>query len=154
MKNTTRTFSFFIAIAVFQIALPTFGQDELSREELNFFEAKIRPVLIKECYGCHSAKTGAAKGGLMVDTKEALQMGGDSGPSIVPGDLDESLLWSAINHEDYNMPPGKMLSGKVIADFKAWIEMGAPDPRNMKVTEITSEITPEDVEKGREFWAF
>ena len=131
-----------------------FGQDELSREELNFFEAKIRPVLIKECYGCHSAKTGATKGGLMVDTKDALLMGGDSGPAITPGDLDESLLWGSINHEDYNMPPGKMLSDKVIEDFKKWIEMGAPDPRVMKVTEIKSEITPEDVAKGREFWAF
>ena len=131
-----------------------FGQEELSREELNFFEAKIRPVLIKECYGCHSAKTGATKGGLMVDTKDALLVGGDSGPAITPGDLDESLLWGSINHEDYNMPPGKMLSDKVIEDFKKWIEMGAPDPRVMKVTEIKSEITPEDVAKGREFWAF
>ncbi len=129
-------------------------RDDVSSEELNFFESKIRPVLIKECYGCHSAKTGAIKGGLMVDTKEALLMGGDGGPAIVPGELDESLLWSAINHEDYNMPPGKMMSDKVIADFKKWIEMGAPDPRVMKVTEVKSEITPEDVEKGREFWAF
>ncbi|QEG24429.1 PSD1 and planctomycete cytochrome C domain-containing protein [Mariniblastus fucicola] len=130
------------------------GQEELSREQLNFFEVKIRPVLVKECYGCHSAKTGATKGGLMVDTKEALLLGGDSGPAIVPGELDESLLWGSINHEDYNMPPGKMLSEKVIADFRTWIEMGAPDPRVMKVADIKSEITDADVEKGREFWAF
>lgn len=145
---------FFVIAFVTALSHVSMAQDELSREQLNFFEAKIRPVLIKECYGCHSAKTGATKGGLMVDTKDSLLMGGDSGPAIVPGELDESLLWSSINHEDYNMPPGKMLSDKVIADFKTWIEMGAPDPRNMKVTEIKSEITAEDVEKGREFWAF
>lgn len=127
-----------VAAFLFIAVTPTVFAQELAREELNFFESKIRPVLIKECYGCHSAKTGATKGGLMVDTKEALLLGGDSGPSIVPGDLDESLLWSAINHEDYNMPPGKMLSDKVIADFRTWIEMGAPDPRVMKVSEIKS----------------
>ena len=146
--------SMLVAAFLFIAVTPTVFAQELAREELNFFESKIRPVLIKECYGCHSAKTGASKGGLMVDTKEALLLGGDSGPSIVPGDLDESLLWSAINHEDYNMPPGKMLSDKVIADFRTWIEMGAPDPRVMKVSEIRSEITADDVKKGREFWAF
>lgn len=149
-----RIFAPLLMIALMASAQIAIGQEELSREELNFFEAKIRPVLIKECYGCHSAKTGATKGGLMVDSKEALLMGGDSGPAIVPGDLVESLLWGSINHEDFNMPPGKMLSDKVIADFEKWIKMGAPDPRVMKVTEINSEITPEAVEKGREFWAF
>ena len=148
-----RTILFSAALSSLLFSLQLHGQ-ELSREQLNFFESKIRPVLIKECYGCHSAKTGATKGGLMVDTKEALLLGGDGGPAIVPGNLDESLLWSAINHEDYNMPPGKMLSDKVIADFEKWIEMGAPDPRVMKVTEVKSEITTKDIEKGREFWAF
>jgi hypothetical protein len=151
MKNSLYIFPL-IALAV---AMPQLAKaQEISSEQLSFFESKIRPVLIKECYGCHSAKTGATKGGLMVDSKEALLIGGDSGPSIVPGDLDESLLWSAINHEDYNMPPGKMLSDKVLSDFKTWIEMGAPDPRVIKAENIKSEITPEDVETGREFWAF
>ncbi len=127
---------------------------ELSSQEVDFFESRIRPVLIKDCYGCHSAKSGASKGGLMVDTKDGMLIGGDSGAAIVPGDLDESLLWSAINHEDYNMPPGKMLSQREIADFKQWIEMGAPDPRVVKAANIKSEITPEDIEKGKEFWAF
>lgn len=147
-------FNLMIANAICLAAGATIAAQELSTEQLNFFESKIRPVLIKECYGCHSAKTGATKGGLMVDSKEALVMGGDSGPAIVAGDLSESLLWSAINHEDYNMPPGKMLSAKVLADFKTWIEMGAPDPRVVKIENIRSEITPEDVERGREFWAF
>ena len=61
-----RIFSPLLLIALLTVSSQVaFGQEELSREELNFFEAKIRPVLIKECYGCHSAKTGATKGGLM-----------------------------------------------------------------------------------------
>ena len=151
MNNITSIFGLFAILVSISSGADA---QEISSEQLNFFESKIRPVLVKECYGCHSAKTGATKGGLMVDTKDALRMGGDSGPSIVPGDLEESLLWSAINHEDYNMPPGKMLSDKVLADFKIWIEMGAPDPRVIKAANIKSEITPEDVENGREFWAF
>ena len=146
--------SLVIANVIFITTGFTVAAQELSTEQLNFFEAKIRPVLIKECYGCHSAKTGATKGGLMVDSKEALVLGGDSGPAVVAGNLDESLLWSAINHEDYNMPPGKMLSAKVLADFKTWIEMGAPDPRVMKIEDIRSEISAKDIENGREFWAF
>ena len=127
---------------------------EITAEQLRFFESRIRPVLAKECYSCHSARTGATRGGLMVDTQNALAVGGDSGPAIVPNDLEESLLWSAINYEDYSMPPEKMLSEKVIEDFRKWIEMGAPDPRVIKATEVTSTITAEDIEKGREFWAF
>lgn len=144
----------FAAVAVFPVPSTTVTAQELSTEQINFFESKIRPVLIKDCYGCHSAKTGATKGGLMVDSKEALLLGGDSGPAIVAGSLDESLLWAAINHQGYNMPPGKMLSSKVLADFQKWIEMGAPDPRLMKIESIKSTISPEDIENGREFWAF
>lgn len=127
---------------------------ELSAEQVNFFEAKIRPVLVKECYACHSTRTGNVKGGLLVDTKEALLRGGDSGPAVVPNDLDESLLWSAIQHEDYNMPPGKILSERIRNDFQKWIEMGAPDPRAQEIAKINSTITPEDVERGREFWSY
>ena len=65
-------------------------------EGVEFFESNIRPVLVRECYGCHSNQTGQAKGGLKLDTKQSMLLGGDSGPSLVPGDLEESTLWSAI----------------------------------------------------------
>ncbi|MFN7627345.1 MAG: c-type cytochrome domain-containing protein, partial [Pirellula sp.] len=68
-------------------------------EQLQFFEAKIRPVLIEHCYRCHSADGQGIRGGLGVDNRDALVAGGESGPAIVPGNLEESLLWNAINYQ-------------------------------------------------------
>ncbi|MCP4890744.1 MAG: hypothetical protein GY904_29615, partial [Planctomycetaceae bacterium] len=125
-------------------------------EGVAFFESQIRPVLVRECYGCHSNQTGQAKGGLKLDTKQSMLLGGDSGPSLVPGDLEESTLWSAINYEDYAMPPNKALPSDVIEDFRIWIEAGAPDPRtgDNKLA-IRGTVTDEDIKRGKkEFWAF
>ena len=127
--------------------------EELTSEQTKFFESKIRPVLVRECYGCHSTRS-QVKGGLWLDTKTGARDGGDSGSAIVPGDLDESLLWNAINHTDYKMPPGKRLSEEIRNDFRHWIEMGAPDPRTQKISKVNTTITPEDIEQGRQFWAF
>ena len=136
------------------IAVPARGE-ELSREELNFFETKIRPVLIRECYGCHSNKSGNVRGGLRLDTKQLMLIGGSSGPAIVPGDLEESWLYNAITHQDYVMPPKRMLPKNVIDDFRKWIEMGAPDPRVNAITKVNSNITPDDIKQAKEsFWAY
>jgi hypothetical protein len=136
------------------VSVPALADDELSPEQTRFFESKIRPVLVRECYGCHSTKVGQIKGGLWLDTKEGLVVGGDSGPAVVPGDLDESLLWKAINHEDYRMPPGKKLSTEILSDFKNWIAMGAPDPRRRATSQVKSKITEQDIAEGRNFWSF
>ena len=129
------------------------GSVSLTADQTKFFETKIRPVLVRECYSCHSTRS-QVKGGLWLDTKLGVLSGGDSGPAIVPGDLDESPLWSAINHVDYKMPPRKKLSDEVISDFRTWIEMGAPDPRVLKENKVNTKITKEEIEKGRQFWAF
>ena len=123
-------------------------------EQLKFFEAKIRPILVEQCYSCHSAEGQGTRGGLGVDTREALLAGGESGPAIVPGKLEESLLWNAINYQDFRMPPRKQLPPQMIADIKQWIEMGAPDPRSGRVAPISSNVTDEDIEKGKSFWAY
>jgi len=129
--------------------------DQLTPEELKFFETKIRPVLIKECYGCHSNKSGNVRGGLRLDTKTLSHIGGSSGPAVVPGDLEESLLFNAILHEDFQMPPERRLSQSIIDDFKQWIEMGAPDPRETKVAEIQSTISADDITDAKQnFWAY
>ena len=125
-----------------------------SPEQLQFFEAKIRPVLVEHCYRCHSADGQGIRGGLGVDNRDALLAGGESGPAIVPGNLGESLLWNAINYRDYRMPPKGKLPDSVIADFKTWIEMGAPDPRSNDGVVIHSKVTAEDIEEGKKFWAF
>jgi len=123
-------------------------------EQLQFFEAKIRPVLVEHCYRCHSADGQGIRGGLGVDNRDALLAGGESGPAIVPGNLEESLLWNAINYRDYRMPPKGKLPDSVIGDFKTWIEMGAPDPRSNDGVVIHSKVTAEDIEDGKKFWAF
>jgi hypothetical protein len=128
---------------------------ELTREQLTFFESKIRPVLIRECYGCHSNKSGNVRGGLRLDSKQLMLIGGSSGPAIVPGKLDESWLYNAITHQDFVMPPKRKLPQNVIADFKKWIEMGAPDPRVNAITRVNSKITKADIKQAKDsFWAY
>ena len=100
---------------------------------LDFFERRIRPVLVEHCYKCHSADAGdKLKGNLLLDTRDGTLKGGDSGkPSIVPNDPARSLLLEAIRYtnEDLQMPPKKRLTDQQIADFETWINQGAPDPR-------------------------
>ncbi|MCM2372107.1 PSD1 and planctomycete cytochrome C domain-containing protein [Aporhodopirellula aestuarii] len=119
-----------------------------------FFESKIRPALTEHCYECHSTAAGKARGGLKVDSRDALLRGGDSGPSVVAKSLDDSLLYQAMlyHDDDYQMPPKGKLPNSIIDDFRKWILMGAPDPRVAKIaSDVISEI---DVEAGRQFWAY
>ena len=132
----------------------TAPEQQLTPEQLDFFESKIRPVLIENCYRCHSASEQSVRGGLSVDNREALLAGGESGAAIVPGDLENSILWHAINYRDYRMPPRGKLPPQVIDDFKTWIQMGAPDPRVNQGVVVNSKVTAEDIEKGKSFWSF
>ncbi len=146
----------FTIVAALLISGNAFSQEEhgLSSESLQFFESKIRPVLVEQCYRCHSIDGQGVRGGLSVDNRDALLAGGESGPAIVPGNLEESLLWSAINYQDYKMPPKNPLPKSVIEDFRKWIEMGAPDPRINSGVVVHSKVTPDDIERGRQFWSF
>ncbi len=104
-----------------------------SAEETAFFESKVRPLLIEQCYECHSESAKKVKGGLLLDSKSGWEKGGDSGdPIIVPGSPEESALIKAVRHDDADsaMPPKKpKLPDAAIADLIAWVKMGAPDPR-------------------------
>ena len=91
---------------------------------IDFFEQKIRPVLVERCYACHSTEAANKqnlKGALFLDSREALRKGGYSGPAIVPGKPNESLLIAAIRHDTIEMPPKEKLPTNVIADFERWI---------------------------------
>jgi dienelactone hydrolase/mono/diheme cytochrome c family protein len=145
-------------------SLPSLGKDENDRSDQNnqrgnnaatavtHFEKAIRPVLVAQCYECHAADAKEIKGGLALDTREGIRKGGDSGPAVVPGNANASLLIAALRHEDgLEMPPKKKLSDEQIADFVKWIEAGAVDPRDGVAAKSASTI---DMEKGREFWAF
>src|SRR5438445_4248072 len=104
---------------------------EPTPQQLEFFETKIRPLFAEYCYTCHSEKAEKLKGGLRLDTPEALLKGGDSGPAIVPGEPDASLLIKAIRYTDpdLQMPPkNKKLPAQEIANLEAWVKMGAPLP--------------------------
>ncbi len=127
----------------------------LPKDPSEFFEAKIRPVLAHKCYKCHSAQADKVKGGLLLDTREGIRQGGDSGAAVTPGKPGESLILKALRWEDKDMrmPPqkeGGKLPESVAADFEAWIKMGAPDPRDGAV--IAKKNT--DPEKAKDFWAF
>jgi len=101
---------------------------------LELFERKIRPVLIRECYSCHSSASTELKGGLRVDSRVAIRRGGETGPAVVPRQINKSLLIDAIEHRSLEMPPKKKLPKTVIADFRKWIALGAPDPRDKPPT--------------------
>jgi hypothetical protein len=117
-----------------------------------FFEKKIRPVLVAHCYKCHSAQAAKVKGGLRLDTREGLRKGGKSGPAVVPGDPAASLLLKAIRYEERQMPPAGKLPDAVIADFQNWIRQGAADPRTG--TAPTPAPLAVDMKAGKRFWSF
>ncbi|MDF1850354.1 MAG: PSD1 and planctomycete cytochrome C domain-containing protein [Verrucomicrobiales bacterium] len=166
MTQTTdmkiRSIPFLLLASFFPSSLFCVAQEmsssQLTSEQEKFFENKIRPALVKHCYKCHAEEGDKVKGGLLLDTRDASRSGGDSGPAVVPFDLRESLLYVAITYEDSSleMPPKYKLEDEVIADFRKWIEMGAPDPRER----IHPEGTPQeytntiDIEEGREHWAY
>ena len=111
--------------------------DEPSTDQaarLEFFEKKIRPVLVLHCYECHSVLSKEPKGALLLDSRDALRRGGESGPAVVPGNLEKSLIISALKHESLEMPPKKKLPAAVVRDFVTWIKDGAVDPRDQSVS--------------------
>ncbi|MEP7272264.1 MAG: PSD1 and planctomycete cytochrome C domain-containing protein [Acidobacteriota bacterium] len=125
-----------------------------SREGLEFFEKKIRPVLTENCLGCHGAKAAKLRGNLMLDSREGMLRGGSSGsPAVTPGDPEKSLLLKAIRYTDakLQMPPGAQLSREQILDFEAWIKMGAPDPR---IEEPVATAPSYDFTRAKQFWSF
>lgn len=102
-----------------------------SSPELDHFEKKVRPLLVEHCYACHSAEH-KIKGGLRLDHRAGWEIGGDSGPALVPGDPVSSRLLRAVSYEDRDlkMPPKQKLSTAEVETLRQWIANGAPDPRN------------------------
>ncbi|MCH2202517.1 MAG: PSD1 and planctomycete cytochrome C domain-containing protein [Fuerstiella sp.] len=131
------------------------AEEAPSSEDVAFFETHIRPVLIENCYQCHSNEAlnaGKLQGKLLLDSRDAIRLGGDSGPAVVPGDPNSSILISAIKHDSLEMPPKSRLPQEVIDNFVKWVAMGAPDPRN---SEIPVQSKPDiDIVAGRTFWSF
>lgn len=125
-------------------------------EGVEFFEKKIRPLLVEKCLDCHSAESGKVKGGLALDSRAGWETGGDNGASIKPGQPDHSLLIEAVRYKnrDLQMPPKKALSPQELKDLETWVAMGAPDPREAVAVAASHGPTGMSVEEGRKFWSF
>ncbi|MEI6235392.1 MAG: DUF1549 domain-containing protein, partial [Planctomycetota bacterium] len=104
---------------------------EATEAGIHFFETKIRPILAAECYSCHSVKAKKLKAKLFADSLQGLLKGGESGPSLVPGDPEKSKLIEAVvyKNQDLQMPPDSKLSDAQVADLTQWVKMGAPWPK-------------------------
>ena len=144
-----RRFRPITALLLAPLALLAAGDDDL------FFESKVRPVLIKRCYDCHSTEK-KTKGGLALDTRAGWQHGGDNGPAIIPGDLTKSLVIKAVRYldKDFAMPPKSRLPADEVAILEEWVKRGAPDPRTGDATKTAKPKHTINLEEGRKFWAF
>ena len=148
LRHTTLVFS--LCAASFAVAA---DDVQPTKEGLEFFEKNVRPILSDRCYECHSASKNSSKGGLILDSRDGALKGGDEGPSVVPGNLEKSLLIKAVRYTDpeFAMPP-KKTGGKLpddkIAILEEWVKMGAPMPAGgaAKLTGLTG--------KARDHWAF
>jgi hypothetical protein len=126
-----------------------------SPEAIAFFESRVRPVLVENCAKCHGASK--HKAGLRLDSRAAALAGGDSGPAVVPGNLEESLLLLAVGYQDegLKMPPSKPLAPQQVADLTRWVKMGAPWPGGDQAPAPAARKTEMVVTaKDREHWAF
>src|SRR6266545_1093183 len=121
MMNSSPTLRAVAVVLVLFCLHARAGAQPPDAKGLAHFESKIRPVLVKECYQCHSAEAAKNKklrGGLLLDTREGIRKGGDGGPAVVPGDVKKSLLLAALRHDDKakveRMPPRGKLPDEVI----------------------------------------
>jgi hypothetical protein len=133
------------------------GTPRFSVEQIEFFEKEVRPLLAQQCQKCHGG--GTQKGNLRLDSRAAVIAGGDTGPAIVPGKPDESLLVDAVAYGDvYQMPPTGKLADKQIAILRRWVEQGAPWPSETMAqvasSQPTGAIAAFDLAERSKHWAF
>jgi len=154
MRSTPIAAVHLAALVGASVCFPAVAAQQLTPAQSQFFENKVRPIFVDNCYKCHSARAEKVKGSLYLDTREGLLKGGESGPAIVPGNPDKSLLIKAVGYtdQDLQMPPrGAKLSDQQIADLTTWVKMGAPDPRVASATGSTNHI---NYTTARDHWSF
>ncbi len=164
MKITNRPTTFLRVLpsgsAVLLLAIVSAAHGE-EQKKAEFFEKRVRPILVSECYSCHSSQTAEPKGSLRVDLREHLLKGGDFGPAIIPGKSAESLLIQAVKYQDVGltMPPKKRLTEQQIADLSQWINDGAywPSDSSSGNAPSRSATTPEQFDlqaRKQAHWAW
>ncbi|MBO13158.1 MAG: hypothetical protein CMJ68_20690 [Planctomycetaceae bacterium] len=155
MLPQSPSFLLTVALGILACVHPARASSPADKENLRFFENKIRPLLVKHCYSCHSSQSKPLEGGLRLDSRPGWKQGGDSGVAIVPGAPEKSRLMRAVEYtdEDLAMPPEGVLDKSEIQLFREWISRGAPDPRtDSSPSRATSQ--PIDWAKARTHWAF
>ena len=156
MTSLLKSFFFCLAAAASGFAAASGAETpaKLAPADAAFFENEVRPILIAKCYECHSGEAKILQGGLLLDSKPGWLKGGDSGPAILPGKPDDSLLVRAVRYakdEHVQMPPKGKMSDAEIGVLTEWVRRGAPDPRTTAAVAAKRTI---DVEAGKKHWAF
>ena len=131
------------------------AEESFTQEQLDFFENRIRPILVEHCYECHSADSKSIQAKLRLDGREFAIQGGDSGAALVPSKPHESLLIAAVSWKGIEMPPDRKLKDEQITDLVRWVEMGVPWPGDLSVGNSNNKSSEYDWSKWRsEHWAF
>ncbi|MEX2560457.1 MAG: PSD1 and planctomycete cytochrome C domain-containing protein [Pirellulales bacterium] len=141
-------------------AAETPGRPIPTAQDYAFFESRIRPLLVEHCHECHSRQAETPQASLLLDNAAGIARGGDSGPVVVPGRPDDSLLIQAVRytHELVQMPPAGQLPEAAIAELAAWVARGAPFPPAVEpdgpIAGQPVAGQPIDIEQGKLFWSF
>ena len=136
------------------VSFPTVVVAQFSASELEFFESKIRPMLLDHCAECHGQEVEGPEGGFSIASRAAMLLGGDTGPAIVPGKPKESLLIESVNYDGpYEMPPSSKLDNKSIQLLTQWIEMGAPWPSD-EDAKLAKRIEFDLEQRKQEHWCW
>jgi hypothetical protein len=134
-----------MALAIAMIAADA---PALDSQDAEFFESKIRPILVESCVGCHGPKQ--QKSGLRMDSRQSVLTGGDEGPAAVPGNPEESPIILAVRYEDpHHMPPRKRLPDEAVESLTSWVKMGMPWPE----TAVLAGAAESD-DAWKSHWAF
>src|SRR6266446_4816476 len=146
-------------LVTFWSLFPTAGADTnsstFSAQQIEFYERQVQPILAENCYKCHSHQVDKIKGSFVLDSREGLLKGGETGPAVVPGEPEKSLLIKAVRHidEDLQMPPKKTLPAEQIAILVEWIKIGAPYSTASAAT-VTRPKTNKITDEDRKWWSF
>ena len=134
-----------------------FAEEKLTAEQVEFFESKVRPIFVEHCYQCHSETADEVEAELLLDSKWGWKTGGESGPAIIPGNPDESLVIDAVRYQEDKvtaMPPRSKLPDEDIAILEKWVEMGAPDPRTEKTSAKPAEKRFDLEKRFQDHWSW
>ena len=147
-----------MTVAACLIVASTSVGKETSSGDSDFFERRIRPLLIERCYECHSEEAGEQQGGLLLDRQSGWLQGGETNKAVIPGEPESSLLIAAVRYDndDLQMPPEAKLSPAEIKLLEQWVRLVRPGPReDLGETEF-SQLGDQDYlfDKATAHWAF